>query len=251
MASGPLDEAVEARTAETNAERKLLREQEELFAIFRACDALERAYIKDAVRPAEYTAQCSRLIGQFEEQRKVLAGMGALGASGEAAEVRRWLAGLGVALPAAEKRLLVERVPATAFHGGGHDSGGGAGLMSVAVDVTGAMITAMDAAMQPGAAVDELVPHLRLASEALAQYPHAPPDFESRLKYRHWLEKLGGMRAIDVLSDDDRRQLRLDLEMAFEAWRALTKRVGQGGGGMARGGAGGSSHAVGGGGGGR
>jgi hypothetical protein len=48
-----LDESVEARPAETQSERRHLKEFEEVIAILSAVERLEKAFIRDAVGAAE------------------------------------------------------------------------------------------------------------------------------------------------------------------------------------------------------
>lgn len=216
----PLDESVEFRGG-TAAEKKVQREMEELYSIMQACEHLETAFIKGATPPGEYTPQCLQLFSVFDEQVKVLTSLKALG-RGSPDDVRAFMRAYAIVLPSAEKRLLVERAPATTFNAGAGPAGAGGRMDHLVVDITSAIITAMDAA-HTVSAIDELLPHVSFACERLARYTRAPPDWPARKKITGWLVRLQGMAAADELSPADRRQLRMDFESTFEAFKNLTQ----------------------------
>merc|ERR1712232_189520 len=76
-------------------------------------------------------------------------------------------------------------------------------------------ITTMDAVKLEQRAVDELQPLLSDLMDVLTRLPEIPNDFEPNRKVRKWLEKLNSMRAVDEISDEDSRQLYLDLDLAY------------------------------------
>jgi ESCRT-I complex subunit VPS28 len=72
-------------------------------------------------------------------------------------------------------------------------------------------ITAMDAVKLEQRAVDELQPLLSDLMESLARLPETPTDFEPNKKVEKWLKTLNSMRAVEEISEEDSRQLYLDL----------------------------------------
>jgi ESCRT-I complex subunit VPS28 len=56
----------EVKLTETRAERDLQDSLAEVFSIIVTLDALEKAYLKDAVPEAEYTELCDRLLKQYK-----------------------------------------------------------------------------------------------------------------------------------------------------------------------------------------
>lgn len=76
-------------------------------------------------------------------------------------------------------------------------------------------ITAMDAVKLDQRAVDELQPLLSDLMNALIQLPDTPNDFGPNYKVQKWLQKLNAMRAVDMIDEDDGRQLYHDLDTAY------------------------------------
>lgn len=56
----------EVKLSTTNAERDLYDSLAEIYSVIVTLDALEKAYIKDSVTEAEYTATCDRLLKQYK-----------------------------------------------------------------------------------------------------------------------------------------------------------------------------------------
>ncbi len=84
-------------------------------------------------------------------------------------------------------------------------------------------ITAMDAVKLEQRAVDELQPLLSDLMNALIQLPDTPNDFGPNHKVRKWLEKLNAMRAVDMIDDNDGRQLYHDLDQAYSEFTRYLK----------------------------
>ena len=220
MSASPLDESVEMRPSTTAAEKKTLAAQEDLYSIMQACEVLENAYVNDATPAAEYASQCASLIGKFDEIVKALVAMGALQRGPMPSAVRAFLEEFGFprgALPRADKRLLVERAPATVFHAntGGAANGGVNGVLIH--EISSSLIAVVDTA-KTMRAVDDLTPSVRYACDRLSRYTLAPPDWPAKKKMTEWLVRLGGMAASDELSEADCRQLQSDAEASYEAW---------------------------------
>jgi len=85
-------------------ERELLESYADLYAIIKATEKLERAYVRDLVSAADYEAECLKLISQFNSLSSSLAG---------AVTVPRFVQAYRLDCPAALNRLLQSGVPAT------------------------------------------------------------------------------------------------------------------------------------------
>lgn len=109
--------------------------------------------------------------------------------------------------PRARERLLVMGVPEQIKRV--HDDQNKV-AMTVAETVQH-FITAMDAVKLEQRAVDELQPLLSDLMESLARLPETPNDFEPNRKVEKWLKTLNSMRAVEEISEEDSRQLYLDL----------------------------------------
>jgi hypothetical protein len=217
-ASAGVDESVELKFFSTADEKKLLSAQEELFAIFTACELLERQYTKNALAEAEYTTQSQTLLGQYQMSLRALTAAGAIG-GGLRADVQRWMAEWGLTAPLAYTRLVVEGMPGTVFHAGG---GSGAGVdMGLVVSITSCLITLIDTLVSGVFTVAELTPVLREACEKVGRYSAMPADCETKSTLYKWNERLRGMPAHAALAQNDAAQFKLDVEMAYEAWKAV------------------------------
>jgi ESCRT-I complex subunit VPS28 len=56
----------EVKLADTRAERDLQDSLAEIFSIIVTIDAVEKAYLKDAIPESEYTEICDRLLKQYK-----------------------------------------------------------------------------------------------------------------------------------------------------------------------------------------
>jgi ESCRT-I complex subunit VPS28 len=86
-------------------------------------------------------------------------------------------------------------------------------------------ITTMDAVKLEQRAVDELQPLLSDLYDALTRLPETPNDFDSNHKVQKWLQKLNAMRAVDMIDEDDARQLYHDLDSAYAEFTRYLKRA--------------------------
>ncbi len=219
----PLDESSEFRLYASAAERGVVDDMTELYAIFVATEHLEGAYIRDAVPREQYSQLCTGLIAKSKQMVE------ARGWS--QMDVERFLEQYHIrGLLKAYRRLMIDRVPATALHGTGEwaaggGGGGGGGGMDQAVKIhetTTALITALDS-VKMLVAVDELLPPMRSACERLNEIPSAPADWPAREKILGWYRRISGMRAHDVVVEEDRRQMAADLEAVFDEYSRLLR----------------------------
>ena len=188
---------------ENSKERKAYDNLADLYAIITATEHLERAYANDAITQAEYTRECSKLLSQFKITENA-----ALGKDSMTTET--FMRVYQMDCPRAAERLLRMGVPEPT-----KTSGGDANVAMTVKETTQHFITAMDAVKLDQRAVDELQPLLSDLMSALIQLPDVPNDFAPNHKVRRWLEKLNSMRAVDMIDDDDSRQLYHDLDSSY------------------------------------
>ncbi len=218
MAGGStsLDESSEMRLWDSLAEKKLMGDQEELYSIFVAAEHLEVAYIKDGVTPEAYRAACGNLLAKYAQL------VDSLGWA--QTDVERFLEAFGIrSLMKAHKRLVIDRVDATALHGTGRGAAAAATENQRALQVhatTSALITALDT-IKVLSAIDEVLPVFRAACDKLQAVHGAPQDWDARSKLLVWLRKMSAMRASDVIGEDDRRQIATDLEGAYAEYEKM------------------------------
>ena len=72
--------------------------------------------------------------------------------------------------------------------------------------------------------VDGLKPHVVEVQAALKNYPKLPPNYEPLNTVNNWTDKLSGMKATDEITEDEARQMLLDLQTAMNRFKEdLTK----------------------------
>jgi hypothetical protein len=230
-APAPLDESVEFRLYSSAADRGVVSDMEELYAIFVTCEHLEGAFIRDAVPRDQYRMLCTGLISK---SKQIIEARG-----WSQVDVERFLEQYQLrGLLKAYRRLMIDRVDATALHGsgeggagagagggGGGSGGGGSSAVEQALKIhetTAALITALDS-VKMLSAVDELLPAMRAVSDRLNDIATAPADWRAREKILDWLRRMSAMRASDALGDDDRRQVGADLEAAYDEYTKLLR----------------------------
>ncbi|RCV27643.1 hypothetical protein SEVIR_5G344800v4 [Setaria viridis] len=196
-------------------ERELLESYADLYAIIKATEKLERAYVRDLVSAADYEAECLKLISQFNSLSSSLAG---------AVTVPRFVQAYRLDCPAALNRLLQSGVPATVELRAASSSSAPAATAASAASIAHCVqtfITAMDAVKLNMLANDQVRPLLQDVSTSMARLgPLLPPDFEGKVKVNEWLSKLHKMGAADELTEQQARQLNFDLDSAYSAFLA-------------------------------
>jgi ESCRT-I complex subunit VPS28 len=204
----------EVKLFSDTTQRRDLEDLANLFAIINTCEALEAAYTRDAVTPSEYENECKRLISHFKETEAALIARGII------RDVTSFLEEYHVDSPRAVNRLLVVGVPATVVHAS-HDNRSD---VAIVAETTQAYITALDALKLEHTAVDELQPLISDVMQSLTRVPGLRVvDFEGAMKVQTWLLKLNQLRAVDVLSEDDIRQMIFDVEASYTAFHAFLK----------------------------
>ncbi|XP_066272140.1 vacuolar protein sorting-associated protein 28 homolog isoform X1 [Branchiostoma lanceolatum] len=193
----------EVKLHRTSRERERYDNQAELFAVINTLQNLEKAYIKDAIRPEEYTAACSKLLAQYKVAFKQVKG-------DEFQTVEAFMKKYRMNCPAALERIKEDR-PITIKDDKGNTS------KSIA-DIVSLFITVMDKLRLEIRAMDEIQPDLRELLETMNRLSSLPPDFEGKTTVSRWLQTFGTMQAHDELDDNQVRQMLFDLESAYNAF---------------------------------
>jgi ESCRT-I complex subunit VPS28 len=214
---------MEAKLWNDKRERELLESYADLYAIIRATEKMERAYVRDLVSAADYETECLKLISQFNSLSSSLAGI---------VTVPRFVQAYRLDCPAALNRLLQSGVPATVELRAAASSSS-SGPASTAASATAiaqcvqSFITAMDAVKLNMLANDQVRPLLQELSTSMGRLgPMLPPDFEGKVKVNEWLAKLHKMGAADELTEQQARQLNFDLDSAYAAFMAALPSTG-------------------------
>ena len=202
-------EEMEIELFETSRERERYDEQANLYAIIIATEHLERAFARDAITQKEYTDQCKKLISQFKLAERTLR---------KEMSTETFMDIYQMDCPRASERLLKMGIPEP-IKSNADDTNS---AQTIAETVQH-FITTMDAVKLEQRAVDELQPLLSDLMDVLTRLPEIPNDFEPNRKVRKWLEKLNSMRAVDEISDEDSRQLYLDLDLAYTEFTRFLK----------------------------
>jgi ESCRT-I complex subunit VPS28 len=184
---------------------------ENLYAIIKTTEYLERAFIKDAINVEQYESACAWLIVQFKFAEKGLI------ADGSITHIGGWTAGFvekyRMDCPKGIYRLLIVGAPA------GLD---GQDNQSEAVHIAEAVQhfnTAMDAIKLELRDVDEIQPLISdLLYFGLNKVKGLPSDFEGKAKPENWLKTLNAMRAYDRIDDEQARQLLFDLDESYSSF---------------------------------
>uniref|UniRef100_A0A8W8JR91 Vacuolar protein sorting-associated protein 28 homolog n=1 Tax=Magallana gigas TaxID=29159 RepID=A0A8W8JR91_MAGGI len=170
----------------------------ELYAVINTLQSLEKAYIKDAVQPREYTGACSKLLVQYKAAFKLVQGdFSTLDCS------------------AALERIKEDR-PITIKDGISQ------GNTSKAIaDIVSLFITVMDTLRLEIRAMDKLQPDLKELMETMNRLSILPRDFEGTQKVKKWLDIFDEMSASEELDDNQVRQILFDLDSAYNAFNRI------------------------------
>ncbi|KAF7261847.1 hypothetical protein EG68_00827 [Paragonimus skrjabini miyazakii] len=178
----------------------------ELYAVINTLQCLEKAYIKDYINSKEYTAACTRLIVQYKAAFKQIQGT-------EFPTIETFMHKYKMDCPAALERIKEGR-PITMKDDKMNVSKSIAEYVSLS-------ITLMDKLRLNMHAVDEVYPELKELFEIMSRLSILPSDFEGKDKMKAWIDKLDQMKASDVLSETDSRQLVFDVESSYNAFNGL------------------------------
>ncbi|KAF2859351.1 ESCRT-1 complex, Vps28 subunit [Piedraia hortae CBS 480.64] len=212
----------EVKLADNAAERDKYESLAEIYSILLTLDALEKAYLRDSIREAEYTEICDRLLRQYKSN---LADETAAAAFGDLEQFKaEWNVGLDV--PKATERLrigipaTVESAPATVHHRQAAAAAPSAAPPPSAQHLVTAsenFVTLFDAISMNMLSKDTLHPILADIIQAVNKVTSV--DFEKKGKIVQWLITLNQMRAAEELTAEQARELSFDLHGAYDGFK--------------------------------
>ena len=197
MESGKVME--EVKLYENAREREEFDNRANVFSLIQTIQALEKAYIKDAVTPQDYSKQCSQLLVQFNAAFKLI--------KEKFPTVEEFTKRYLLHCPAAIERIKEGR-PITVKDDRGN-------LSKTIAEVVSLFITVMDRLRLDIRAMDELHPDVKELHESMSRMSSLPTAFEGRVKVQKWLHALNAMQASDELSEDQVRQMLFDFESGY------------------------------------
>ena len=189
----------EVRLYENARQREEIDNRANVYSLIQTIQALEKAYIKDAVTPHEYTKQCNILLDQFNAAFKLI--------KDKFPDVQAFSKKYLLHSQAAIERIKEGR-PITIKDDRGN-------LSKSIFEIVSLFITVMDRLRLEIRAMDELHPDIKELNETMSRMSSLPADFEGRIKVRKWLDVLNAMQASDELSEDQVRQMIFDFESAY------------------------------------
>ncbi|THF94639.1 hypothetical protein TEA_028057 [Camellia sinensis var. sinensis] len=165
----------------------------ELYAIIKATEKLEKAYVRDIILAAVYEPECQKLIAHFKTLAFTL--------KDTVPNIERFHDTYKMDCMAALNRLVTSGMPATVEH-----------------RAAAAMSTTTLAAI-----VAECVQNFITTVESLKL--NMPSDFEGKMKME-WIGWLSKMGASDELTEQQARQLHFDLESSYNSFMAALPTAG-------------------------
>lgn len=178
----------------------------ELFSIFVTTEHLEAAFVRGAVSNVDYERNIRQILAQFKTLQT--------GLKQKCPDVRAFIREQGVHCPLAEERLLSTGVAATALYGHGSQEQGKESL--ACFKASEGFITLSDALKLRLDAVDDLLPLVRDLQGSIISIPNLPP-LAGLERFAGWLITLHGMRASDHLTEEQCRQMAMDVEQGYSA----------------------------------
>ncbi|CAF2042438.1 BnaA09g20000D [Brassica napus] len=208
---------MEAKLWNDKREREMYDNFAELFAIIKATEKLERAYIRDLISPSEYESECNKLILHFKTLSASL--------RDTVPSIQRFADTYKMDCPSALYRLVTSGVPATVEHRA-TVAASTSNSASIVAECVQNFITSMDSLKLNMVAVDQVYPLLSDLSASLSKLSILPPDFEGKTKMKEWLSRLAKMGAADELTEQQSRQLHFDLESSYNSFMAALPKGG-------------------------
>ncbi|CAH0015056.1 unnamed protein product [Clonostachys rhizophaga] len=210
-----LDE--EVKLTNTRAERDLQESLAELFSIIVTLDELEKAFLKDAVPEAEYTEICERSLRQY----KALLADDTI--ANEFQGLEEFKARWDLEVPRATERIRVG-MPSTTVTASSSSvapapsnapANNTNGLLIL--EATQDFITFLDAVKLGLLSKDQLHPLLSDVIQSVNRV--TDKDFENRGKIVQWLITLNQMKATEELSEQQARELEMEIHQAYQGFR--------------------------------
>ncbi|CAH8360631.1 unnamed protein product [Eruca vesicaria subsp. sativa] len=199
-------------------EREMYENFSELYAIIKATEKLEKAYIRDLISPSDYETECQKLIVHFKTLSATLKDL--------VPNIERFAETYKMDCSAAVYRLVTSGgVPATVEHRAAAVASTSSSA-SVVAECVQNFITCMDSLKLNMVAVDQVFPLLSDLSASLNKLSILGADFEGKVKMKEWLLRLSKMGASDELTEQQARQLHFDLESSYNSFMAALPNAG-------------------------
>ncbi|KAF5828560.1 subunit of the ESCRT-I complex [Dunaliella salina] len=197
-------------------EMEVVESKADLFAILKATEKLERAYVRDAVAPEMYEKACEKLILQF----KVLWGS----LRHAVPDVEQFMNEHNMQCPLAASRLIHVGMPATIEHTSKQRSSAASAPEAAAVaEAVQHFITTMDALKLNMVAIDQICPLLMDLMTSMDRIQSLPPNYGPREKIKEWYSKLYQKPANYELREAESRQMLYDLESSYNTFFTALK----------------------------
>ncbi|CAF0872034.1 unnamed protein product [Adineta ricciae] len=177
----------------------------DVFSIITTLQALEKAYIKDVVEPAQYTKQCESLLAKYA------AAFGQI--RGEFPRIEDFAHKYKLDCPAALLRIREGR-PITV-----RDDRGNMGK-SIAETVS-LFINLMDKLKLNMRSNDMLQTDVRELLDVINRMNIIPSSYIGREKIPKWLNLLANMNAVEEITDEQAREFQMDLEICYNDFSRL------------------------------
>ena len=186
----------------------------EVFSIIITLDELEKAYLKDAISESDYTEICDRLLKQY----KAILTDEAVARTFVDLETfkNEW----DMEVPRATERIrigLPSTVTAPSINTSTTSNSGGMNGTLI-LEATQDFITFLDALKLGLLAKDQLHPLLSDVIQSVNKVTDR--DFEGRGKIVQWLIALNQMKATEEVSEEQARELELDMNSAYQGFKA-------------------------------
>ncbi|KAJ1434791.1 VPS28, C-terminal domain superfamily [Sesbania bispinosa] len=198
-------------------EREMYDNFAELYAILKATERLEKAYVRDIIAPHEYESDCQKLIAHFKTLASTL--------KDTVPNIQHFADTYRMDCPAAINRLLISGVPATVEHRVAA-AASASNSASIVAECVQNFITAMDSLKLNMVAMDQVHPLLSDLYASLNKLTILSSDFEGKTKMKEWIARLANMGAADELTEQQARQLHFDLESSYNSFMAALPNAG-------------------------
>jgi len=174
----------------------------DLYSIIKTTEALEKAYVRDAISAEDYKKNCAKLITQFKAAQNLT--------KDSVVDVRKFMQEYRLDCKAAAKRLIEEGIPLQPQKADD--------TSRTIAETVQFFITAMDSLKLNLTSVDQIHPLLNDLFESVSKISSLGPDWEGKIKIKNWLIQLNKMKASDELNPDQIRQMLFDLESSYNAF---------------------------------
>lgn len=189
----------EVRLYENARQREEYDNRANVFSLIKTIEALEKAYLKTAITPDQYTTSCNLLLDQFNAAFRLV--------KESFDDVQAFTKKYMLNCPSAMERIKEGR-PSTIRDNRGN-------ISKAIAETVSLFITVMDRLRLDIRAMDELHGDVKELYETLSRMSALPSTFEGKTKVKKWLDVLNDMQASDELSEDQSRQMLFDFESAY------------------------------------